>query len=114
VVVTMGCLALEIAACIPLAAAYGLRGAAVATLGAAVLCLAGHAVLVWRRFGVLADPSRIGRLVVAASVAFAIARLATSPESVVPLSIAAFVAYAVAVAVMRVIPRSRNRSPTAA
>ncbi len=108
-VVAAAALVVQAAIGYPLTVAYGMSGAALGTLIAAGICVAGQALLVRRHFGALADPSRVGRLVVAAVGAFAIASQASSPLDVIPICAAATAAYVGLVLVLRVVPRRLQR-----
>ena len=87
-----------------------MSGAALGTLIAAAVCLAGQAVLVRSNFGSLGDPSRLLRLVVAAVAAFGVASLASSKVNVLPICLAATAVYIGLVIVLRVVPRRLRRT----
>jgi O-antigen/teichoic acid export membrane protein len=108
-IVAAAALAIQAVIGYPLTVAYGMSGAAGGTLVAAVVCVAGQAFLVRRHLGALADPTRVARLVVAAGAAFAIASQASSRADVVPICLAATLAYAAAVYALRVVPRRLDR-----
>jgi O-antigen/teichoic acid export membrane protein len=94
----------------PLTSAYGMSGAALGTLIAGALCLAGQAFLVQRSFGSLGDPSRLLRLVAAGAAAFGVASLASSKVDVLPICIAATAVYIGLVIALRVVPRRLRRA----
>ena len=109
-VVAASALALQVVIEYPLTRAYGMSGAALGTLIAAAVCLAGQAVLVRSNFGSLGDPSRLLRLVVAAVAAFGVASLASSKVNVLPICLAATAVYIGLVIVLRVVPRRLRRT----
>ena len=94
----------------PLTHAYGMTGAALGTLIAAAGCLVGQIIVVRRRLGTFADPTRIARLLVAGGGAFGVASLASSRADVLPICFAAAVTYVVLVVALRVVPRRLRRT----
>ena len=109
-VVAAVALGVQVAIEYPLTSAYGMSGAALGTLIAAAVCLAGAGHPRPAELRIARRSSRLLRLVAAGAVAFGVASLASSKVDVLPICIAATAVYIGLVIVLRVVPRRLRRA----